>query len=207
MREEFEAYRQEETEEQMLSAELAPGEQLVWHQRPAQWARVRGAWVGRIFGVFWLAFSIFWTVGAAGSVVGIGLFGLIFPLFGLPFIAIGIWMVFFQAGSQKKRPRNTIYAVTDQRVLEVCFYGRRRTRSLPLSAVRGMDKRMEADGTGELRFATAADQYAWYGYENDRRGRQRPQPFVFYGIDADAAQRAVQQQMARVRKTGDIYGA
>ena len=57
------------------------------------------------FGLFFLAFSLFWTAGA--SMTG-GLFG----LFGLPFIAVGLFLVFGKNIIGKK----TYYVITNRKI-------------------------------------------------------------------------------------------
>lgn len=58
-----------------------------------------------LFAVFWLGFSVFWTISAT-------LMGGLFGLFGIPFIAIGIFMMKNNFGS-----KNMNYAITDMRVM------------------------------------------------------------------------------------------
>ncbi len=57
------------------------------------------------FGLFFLAFALFWT--ASASMVG-GVFG----LFGLPFIAVGVFLVFGKNIVGKK----TYYVITNKRI-------------------------------------------------------------------------------------------
>ena len=95
MRDEMEQYRRQETYRDLIDAELVPGETVIWQQAPEQGARVRGSVITRIFGLFWLAFSLVWEAFAltAASAGGPAL-TMIFPIFGLPFVAIGVWLVF-----------------------------------------------------------------------------------------------------------------
>ena len=205
MQEEFERYREEEEERSRLLAELAPGETVVWQQSPARGAQAGARAFSWIFGLFWLGFSLFWFAGALGA-AQLGGFGLVFPLFGLPFIGVGIWLVFVLPRRQRRQFASTVYAVTDQRLIIFSSQPSRTVRSLPLGCVRSVSKRIRRNGTGDLYFGI--DPAAWgygemdYGY----RGR-RSAPFAFYGIDADAAQRAVQLQLDGMRRGGNGYGA
>ena len=57
------------------------------------------------FGIFFLAFAIFWTVSATAA-------GGFFGLFGLPFIAVGAYIVFGKNIVGKK----TYYVITNKRI-------------------------------------------------------------------------------------------
>lgn len=93
-----------------LRKHLMPGERIIWAGMGAAPTDKASAVTQRGFGMFWLAFSIFWTVSAFS---GGGFFG----LFGLPFVLIGIVLVFGKTGSK------TSCAVTDQRVITVSGSG------------------------------------------------------------------------------------
>ena len=205
MQEEFDRYQQEEEDRRRLEEELAPGETVVWQQSPVRGASAGANFFTRIFGIFWLGFSLFWFAGAL-SAARLGGFGLIFPLFGLPFIGIGIWLVFVLPSRQKRQLSTTVYAVTDRRLIIFASAPTRTVRSLPLACVRSVNKRIHRNGTGDLYFGI--DPAAWSYGEMDYsyRGR-RGVPFAFCGIDADAAQRAVQQQLAGLQRGGNGYGA
>lgn len=205
MQEEFERYRQEEEERGRLAAELAAGETVLWQQAPARGAMAGQNLFGRVFGIFWLGFSLFWFTGALQA-AQFGGFGLIFPLFGLPFIGIGIWIVFVLPGRQKRQLSTTIYAVTDRRLIIFSSAPTRSVRSLPLQCIRSVSKRFHRDGTGDLYFDIDPAAWGYGGMDYGYRGR-RSAPFAFYGIDADAAQRAVQLRLDELQRGGGGYGA
>ncbi|MBP1572888.1 MAG: DUF308 domain-containing protein [Oscillospiraceae bacterium] len=83
---------------------LYQGERIVWAGTGVANDDKGSAVVQKVFGIFWLAFSIFWVVGAFSSA---GVFG----LFGVPFVIIGIGIVFGKANNV------VCYAVTDNRVI------------------------------------------------------------------------------------------
>jgi hypothetical protein len=127
-------------------AELRPHEHLVWADRPV--VKVRGAQaIGRIlFGLLFGGFAVFWTSAAWLMTRGVkdGTFGLFFPLFGIPFIAVGAGIVV--AGIRSWRDGGgTVYALSDQRVLIVGGGCKRTVRSLDLTAIRGVE-RVEGEG-------------------------------------------------------------
>src|SRR2546422_9237203 len=78
-----------------VDRELESGEHVEWLQMPVPRYFTPAATAGFLFGIPWTAFAIFWTAGAAwgtSNVGGPGFFSA-FPLFGLPFILIGLGML------------------------------------------------------------------------------------------------------------------
>ncbi|MEL6999598.1 MAG: hypothetical protein AAFP68_15160, partial [Pseudomonadota bacterium] len=70
---------------------LDEGERLVWEGRPATGLRVRPSDLLQSgFGLIFFCFSVFWVTMAAssGGAGEGGVFRLVFPLFGLPFVAV-----------------------------------------------------------------------------------------------------------------------
>lgn len=198
MQDEMENYRQQEAYRDLIAAELVPGESVVWQQAPAPGARVRGTVFTRIFGLFWLMFSLVWEAVALTASFAGGGFAIIFPIFGLPFVGIGIWLVFLMPGRQSRQLSSTLYAVTDRRLMILNAYPQRTVRAMPLEAIRSMTKRMNRSGSGDLYFGLDMAFVSYDGYAG--RGRTPAAPFAFYGIDADAAQRAIQLQLDNLKE-------
>ena len=89
---------------------LHEGEEILWIGRPYATVSYRPPLFLMIFSVFWLGFSVVWTAGAT-------LAGGPFGLFGIPFLVVGCGMVYFVWFGQRKRFRQTVYAVTDRRAI------------------------------------------------------------------------------------------
>ena len=100
---------------------LLPGEEILWDGQPQLNGRLSAGSAGiSVFGIIWLSFSLFWTIGAFATTRAsgtIGILGLLFPLFGLPFIAIGVFMVFFLPAKQRAKNQSAYYYVTDKRII------------------------------------------------------------------------------------------
>ena len=78
---------------QPLENELDEGETVVWVGRPSTRRMLWRALPIVLFAIPWTAFAIFWTFGAAGFKVPDFQQGFdFFPLFGIPFILIGLGM-------------------------------------------------------------------------------------------------------------------
>ena len=121
---------------------LDPGEHLLWTGAPATGLRFpRRSIATSLASLFLLGFAVLWTAGA-----GVGLwsgawraesgflrvFAIAFPLFGLPFIAVGLYGVFGHYMTDARRRARTRYALTNRRAL-IAEDGRQRLlRSWPI---------------------------------------------------------------------------
>lgn len=101
---------------------ILPDESLLWTARPVKEIKLLPAEkFNMIFGIFWTAFSAFWialaTMGAlSASEAGFSMIK-IFPFFGLPFLAIGIYLIFIAPIKGRNRRKNMEYALTSKRIL------------------------------------------------------------------------------------------
>ncbi|HMQ57647.1 MAG TPA: hypothetical protein PKE65_03800 [Rhizobiaceae bacterium] len=179
----------------VMQRELQQGETLIWADQPKN----RGAHAKKkigisIFGIPFLAFALFWTAAASGFLFDgegpPGLIGIIFPLFGLPFIFAGLGMVLSPLWALRKAGR-TFYALTDRRVV-IAESGKTWTaRSWALDDLGQLERTERADGTGDVVFAKTWVRGAKGGGHNEHHG--------FYGIAEPArVEQAIRQ--AREKK-------
>jgi hypothetical protein len=139
--------------EMALQRELRRGERVLWRGRPlarVAW-RALAIW---LFAVPWTAFSLFWTAmafaGAQALDDGVGVLGYAFPLFGTPFIVVGLGMLsvpfvpLFTA-------RRTLFAVTDQRLLRIYLGRRLTTKSVEGGRIGEIERSERRDGSGGLK--------------------------------------------------------
>jgi len=100
---------------------LLDGEEILWEGKPTELKGLTASSVSTsFFGIFWLAFSILWTAIAAIGIfkaTQFSLFSFVFPLIGLPFVAIGVYLVFIMPNKHKKKSQSIFYYITDQRVI------------------------------------------------------------------------------------------
>lgn len=136
-----------------LERELQPSESLVWHGW--QLARIEPrTFAIYVFAVPWTAFSLMWTVLASGAIgtPGIGLAGIAFPLFGLPFIAVGCWMLSRPFVPLWERGR-VLYVVTDRRVIKLALGRALVVKTAPADRLGLAERREQPDGSGSLSLA------------------------------------------------------
>ncbi len=64
---------------------------------------------------FMVVFGIIWTVAAAAMTAGIGVIGLIFPLFGLVFVGMGVYNTIYHARNATGENRTSLMDIVDAR--------------------------------------------------------------------------------------------
>lgn len=133
---------------QELRREIEPSEKLLWSGFPIQGVRLRGQDALLIpFSLLWGGFAVFWEYGVVTSNAPF-----FFDLWGIPFVAMGLWLIvgrFF--GDAWSRAR-TVYGVTSSRVLIVSGVIRRGTRSLELLGLSEINLSERTDGYGTITF-------------------------------------------------------
>lgn len=111
-----------------IEPHLIPGERLLWAGRPDPSKHFSANDVFTVpFSIVWFGFTIFWTVLAATSRTP-------FPLviFGLVFVAIGIYLTVVRFFVKATRKKSTRYGVTTGRLLAV------RPSSVQEASLRGL---------------------------------------------------------------------
>jgi hypothetical protein len=140
---------------------LSQGEKVLWSGQPP-----RKLLVFRMsdlfllpFALFWTGFSIVWELGALAAVMGSGfdVFTLFFPLFGVPFLLIGFYMLFGRFIMDVVTRRRTFYALTDRRALVLTALRDRNVVSTPLHKIDHVDITLHRDGHGTLTFQGDGD--------------------------------------------------
>lgn len=168
---------------------LLDGEKLLWCGKPYASVKYRPPVFLMVFAVFWLGFSLFWTVSA--TAVG-GPFG----LFGLPFIVTGIVLLYRVLFGQQSLHRRTVYAVTDLRVImTVETRGGTQFHDLSLSLLPTVSVCRVRGTVGTISFLPIV---------TNSYGRHTVHRTGFYGFDSiDSVQevyRLISQEAAKAKK-------
>lgn len=133
---------------QIFNAQLLPNERILWQGRPRQGVFLRASDAFVIpFSLFWCGFAIFWV--AMTVMMGAPIY---FSLFGLPFIAAGIYLVigrfFYEAWQRGK----THYAVTNKRILILSMTSGTNIKSIDLKTLPPISLNETRSGRGTIAF-------------------------------------------------------
>ena len=147
--------------ESQIATHLDPGERLLWSGQPRGGVRLRGQDVFLIpFSLLWGGFAIFWEVMATWSVSKshqpVAYF---FPLFGLPFVAIGLYIIFGRFYVDALQRERTFYGVTNDRIIILSGLFSRQSKSLQLRTLTDVSLTERSDGSGTITFGPVS----WLG--------------------------------------------
>lgn len=141
---------------EVRSHDLLPGERVLWSGRPNPGLRFVKSNPGNLVGgCIFTGFALFWT-SAAFAMTWLSdappFFRFVFPLFGLPFVAIGLAILFGSTFSVARDAKRTAYAITDKRLITVVEKGSREVNSFNLERLESTDLQEGGDGVGTITF-------------------------------------------------------
>lgn len=127
-----------------------------------------------VFAVPWTLFSLFWIAGASGFKVpdfdeGFGFF----PLFGIPFVLIGLAMLSSPIWAYRNALKS-VYVITDRRAITVVGGFRTTIRSFFPSDLNDLYRTERSDGSGDVILESKT--------HHDSNGNVRTHHFGFLGV-------------------------
>lgn len=132
----------------LFSGRLMRGERMVWSGHPSQGVIFTTYDIFLIpFSILWCGFAIFWTFGVS-TVKAPGFF----TLWGLMFVAVGLYMVFGRFIFDAWIRRGIGYAITNHRVLIARAAPFSRFVAIELDQLPTLDLREGSKGRGTIRF-------------------------------------------------------
>jgi hypothetical protein len=135
-----------------INRELAAGERLLWSGQPRQGVTLRGSDALMIpFSLLWGGLAFFWEWSVINSNAPA-----FFMLWGIPFVAVGLYLIlgrFFVEAWQRSR---THYAVTSERVLIVEGLFKNTVRSVSLRTLSEMSLSESSSGEGTIHFGPSS---------------------------------------------------
>jgi hypothetical protein len=152
--------------EDKVRRELESGERILWMEQPIPRYFTAVSTGAFLFAIPWTAFAIFWICGASGfklpdfSKDGFSFF----PLFGLPFVLIGIGMLSSPLWAYRKA-FNTVYVITDRRAITIDAGWTTTIRSYPPDQLQNIHRKEKRDGTGDV----VLGQRVWSGSEGGQQ--------------------------------------
>lgn len=128
--------------------ELDLNERLLWSGRPGMGLKLRPADIFLIpFTLMWGGFAIFWEAGVVTS--GAPLF---FALWGIPFVLIGLYLIFGRFFIDAYQRSRTYYALTDDRIIILSGLFNRNVKSLSLKTLSEINLNRKRNGKGTITF-------------------------------------------------------
>lgn len=138
---------------QEIQKELNHGEVMKWSGCPNPRAFAASSLAIFLFAIPWTAFSIFWIAAASGFQIPDFNNGFdFFPLFGLPFLFIGIGMLSSPIFKYLKA-KKTVYVITNQRAFELYCGRLKKVKSYAPKEIGRIERTEKKDGSGNLYFA------------------------------------------------------
>jgi hypothetical protein len=163
-----------ESADMVCTQHLDPGERLLWSGQPRQGIRFQSQDLLLIpFTVMWCGFAVFWEYMALNK--GGPIF---FGLWGLPFVAAGLYIVFGRFWVAARQRANSYYGVTNERVLIVSGLFSREIKSLQLRTLSDISLTEKRDGSGTVTFGPVqpwANMFTGTGWPG--AGRNAPPAF------------------------------
>jgi hypothetical protein len=143
-------------------SELQSGESLYWTGTANPGRAALSALPATIVGIPFAAFALFWITQAYHATSAISKSNnafakgfSVFPIFGVPFLLIGLGIILAPLWAFLKGG-NTVYAVTNQRVMIITGSGNRSVKSLMPADIVSIDHRERPDGSGDIAITTNA---------------------------------------------------
>jgi len=186
---------------QVVINELASGEKLLWCNRPDAARAARSTMAIFLFAIPWTAFAIFWitmaAMGVSKSPQQAGPF-ILFPLFGLPFVLIGLSMLSSPLFAFWKAQK-TFYGVTNRRLIIVIADRNKVVQSYELENLAN-PRRSEYGERGDLTWFTNQDVPVVMQNTFSRTPTAVPNTVAFLGIENPRdVERLIEQQIQAIK--------
>lgn len=154
---------------------LEPGERILWQGRPdtvIEWSNILS--IQGVFGLFFAAFAVLWimTAGAMGAGGMSSPIDLFFPLFGLPFLATGLWIMVGHIIWDARMRSRTWYTLTDRTAFVATLAGgSRKLETWPLHGEMNLSLEDGSPGTVWFEKRVFRDPGGYSGSGTSRRYR------------------------------------
>ncbi len=136
-----------------IGRELSAEEQINWSGQPRQGLVVRGTDAFLIpFSLLWCGFAIFWEI----NVINAPNAPIIFTLWGVPFVLVGIYFVVGRFITDAVQRSRTFYAVTTDRILIISGLFNRKIKSLDLRTLAEISLEERYRGEGTISFGSGS---------------------------------------------------
>ncbi len=143
--------------EQAVLRELDPGERLLWAGSPQKGILFRKFDLALIpFSILWAGFAIVWEIIVINSGDPV-----LMIIWGIPFVLVGLMMLFGRFIVDAKIRETTYYGVTDKRVIIIAGLFNRKIQSSNLSLLRGLTLIEAKNRKGTISFSAENPYSSW----------------------------------------------
>lgn len=159
---------------EVARAQLVPGEKLVWAETSLPRNARRRSLPIAMLGWLFFVLAVFWMSKAVSASIWLIMMGMPFLLGGLALAFIPWWW--------PQITRHTIYAITDQRLLIIRDWPRRKVTSYGPEDIDVVERRERRDGSGDLVFRR--EEYRKLRHHHDAQGKRRAgeREIGFFGV-------------------------
>lgn len=147
-----------------FDSELLRDEDILWYAQPDPSGRITWADLFLIpFGLFWTIFSIFWVAAVFVIAVTDEPAAFLGVAFGIPFVLVGLYMLFGRFWYKRWAKKRTYYAVTSRRILALSKIWSRSLHAAFIDTIPSIKKSIREDGSGTLWFGNTPWWVTMYG--------------------------------------------
>jgi len=145
--------------QQEIYAELDSSERLLWSGQPRAGVLFRGVDFFLIpFSILWCGFAIFWEFMVINSDAP-----LLFRLWGIPFVIVGLHFVFGRFLVEAQQRKKTFYGLTNERIIIISGLFNRKVKSLSLRNLSEVSLSEKADKSGSITLGAGNPLFAMFG--------------------------------------------
>lgn len=141
--------------EYVFNEELLKDERVLWEGKPNINVMFTGMDYFLVpFSLIWCTFAIFWEMGTLELLPfsNNNEIPTFLPLFGIPFVLIGLYFVFGRFLYKRFKKKNTFYAITNKRVLIVTNLKNKSMQSKYINTINSINYSQKNNGMGTIRF-------------------------------------------------------
>ena len=139
---------------------ISAGEKVLWWGKPRQGLVLRGSDAFQIpFSLLWCGFAVFWE----SSVFRAPHAPAFFVLWGIPFVAVGIYLVIGRFFADALLRSKTYYAVTPDRIVIVSGLFSKNVKSLNLKTLTDLSLSEGSAGEGTITFGMQPQMASMFG--------------------------------------------
>jgi len=138
--------------EEVIRKHLDQDEKLLWSGKPRSGIVFRSSDIFMIpFSLMWGGFAIFWEISVLSMPAEkAGPVAIIFPLFGIPFVIVGLYMIFGRFYLDAHQRQKAAYGITNSRIIIISGVFSQSIKSLNLKTLSDITISEKADGSGTI---------------------------------------------------------